>query len=156
MSDSSDDMEAGAQLYEAHMEREQDRDRSVLCPYCHRRATLENGSIIYPHRPDLHVKLFWVCPGSCDAWVGCHPGTTRSMGRIANKELRQAKIRAHDVFNPIFKDGRMTRGEAYRWLAEKLGIPREECHIGMFDVDGCRRVVEACKNLSENKTPQLH
>jgi hypothetical protein len=144
MSDSSDDMEAGTQLYEAHIEREQLRDRAVLCPYCHNRAVLENGSIIYPHRPDLHSKLFWACPGSCDAWVGCHPGTTRPMGRIANKILRRSKMEAHAAFDTKWKVEGMTRPDAYEWLQKRLGLSAEECHIGLMDVDGCKRVVEVC------------
>lgn len=31
--------------------------------------------------------------------------------------------------------------EAYRWLSEKMGTPIEFTHIGMFDVDQCRKVV---------------
>ena len=41
----------------------------------------------------------------------------------------------------------MKRGEAYRWLAERLSMAREDCHIGMFDVADCQRVVEACIEL---------
>lgn len=33
------------------------------------------------------------------------------------------------------------RNEAYRWLSEKMGTPIEFTHIGMFDVDQCRKVV---------------
>ena len=35
--------------------------------------------------------------------------------------------------------------EAYKWLSEQLGMPRKDTHIGMFDVDQCKRVVEICK-----------
>ena len=36
------------------------------------------------------------------------------------------------------------------WLSAILHIPQEECHIGMFDVKTCRRVVEICKK-QDNK-----
>lgn len=67
------------------------------------------------------------------------------LGRLANKELRDAKMLAHTYFDPIWKDGVMRRQKAYEWLAKRLNIPREECHIGMMDMERCRRVVEVCK-----------
>jgi hypothetical protein len=36
----------------------------------------------------------------------------------------------------------MTRRAAYSWLAEQLGIDRGDCHIGTFDVEMCKRVIE--------------
>ena len=38
----------------------------------------------------------------------------------------------------------MIRAEAYRWLAGRLGIEKDECHVGLFDAETCRRVVELC------------
>jgi hypothetical protein len=39
------------------------------------------------------------------------------------------------------------RGEAYAWLAEKLGIPVQRCHIGEFDATRCREVVRICEGI---------
>lgn len=41
------------------------------------------------------------------------------------------------------------RNKAYLWLSSQLGIPHEVCHIGMFDVDNCKRVIELCKPICE-------
>jgi len=65
------------------------------------------------------------------------------LGRLANAELRAAKRAAHAAFDPIWKGGDMSRHAAYGWLAKQLGISRANCHIGMFDVDGCEAVVTA-------------
>lgn len=35
------------------------------------------------------------------------------------------------------------------WLSIQLGVPHEVCHIGMFDVKNCKRVVELCKPIIE-------
>lgn len=102
------------------------------------------GEVIYPHRRDLYEKPFYLC-APCDAYVGCHPGTINPLGRLANAELRRAKKAAHAAFDPKWREGGMKRQQAYKWLSEQLGITREECHIGMMDVDLCRRVVEVCK-----------
>lgn len=132
--------------------------KPVTCDYCHRPAVLASGKDIYPSRPDLYTKRFWQCK-PCDAYVGCHPKKTSRgggkgdgfvpLGRLANKALRSAKIRAHAAFDPIWKSGEMSRADAYAWLAGAIGMSRQNCHIGMMDEDACRAVVAACKNRKE-------
>src|ERR1043165_2750784 len=121
---------------------------TVTCPYCNSPAQLVTGVAIYPHRSDLHEKKFYLCP-PCGAWVGCHHSTNQPLGRLANAELRQANIAAHAAFDRLWKQttptGTFDRSAAYQWLADQLGVPRSECHIGMFDVEQCRLVVAICK-----------
>jgi hypothetical protein len=117
------------------------------CPYCGKPASLVGGAAIYPMRRDLYGKDFWLCR-PCSAYVGCHPGTTTALGRLANAELRQAKMAAHRAFDPTWKDGNMRRKQAYAWLAGELGIGVNACHVGEFDIDVCNRVVTIC-----NKQP---
>ena len=119
-----------------------------VCPYCGEVAEMVDGTVVYPHRPDLSEKLFWKCPGDCDAYVGCHPESPHPMGRMANKELRCLKMDAHAAFDKLWKrelGGSMRRKEAYAWLADKMGIDIDECHIGMFDENRCRRVISLCR-----------
>lgn len=121
--------------------------RRVQCPYCQGRANLVRGDRIYPHRDDLADLWFYLC-APCDAYVGCHDDTTRPKGRLANAETRLARIAAHTAFDQLWQSGDMRRGDAYRWLAGQLGIPRKKCHIGNFDVARCQRVVEAAQRRS--------
>lgn len=116
----------------------------VICDYCGKAAKLVGGTALYPHRPDLARLQFWQCE-PCSAHVGCHKGTTTPLGRLADKDLREAKQQAHSLFDPIWKDGRKTRSDAYSWLALKLGIKRSECHIGLFNVETCGKVVQICQ-----------
>lgn len=116
----------------------------VVCPYCSLPAKLVGGSAIYPHRPDLYHKRFYQC-APCGAYVGCHPGTTKPLGRLATEELRKMKSAAHAAFDTLWKSGRMTRKDAYAWLAAEMELPSADCHIGMFDEDQCRRVVRIVK-----------
>lgn len=53
-------------------------------------------------------------------------------------------MEAHAAFDPIWMNGGKSRGSAYAWLADQLGIDTRDCHIGMMDVDMCRQVVEIC------------
>lgn len=96
-----------------------------------------------PKRRDLHNKDFYIC-APCDAYVGCHMNTITPLGRLANTELRAAKSAAHRAFDTKWQGGGMTRKQAYRWLSVQLGILPELCHIGMFDVETCQRVVALC------------
>lgn len=113
--------------------------KDVPCPYCHGVAEFVHGDEIYEHRPDLHNKMFYICK-PCDAYVGCHATSDAPLGRLADAELRKAKVAAHNAFDHLWKTGGMKRGDAYGLLARELGIPKKECHIGMFDVAMCNRV----------------
>jgi len=83
----------------------------------------------------------------CNAYVGVHRGSNKPLGRLANAELRQWKQAAHAAFDPLWKTGRFRgkRNGAYKWLAAQMGLPVEETHIGMFDVEKCKRVIQICE-----------
>lgn len=124
--------------------------RTVLCDYCGNPAVLCDSGRVYHGRS---YGLIWYCAQD-QAWVGVHKNNKAHapLGRLANAELRRWKQNAHAVFDPLWerairKYGSKTkaRGRAYAWLAEKLGIPLEQCHIGRFDVAQCKQVVEVCK-----------
>lgn len=60
----------------------------------------------------------------------------------------RAREAAHAAFDPLWltaKNRRLARKEAYARLAVALGIQEDYCHIAMFDVKQCRRVVELSK-----------
>jgi len=122
----------------------------VKCPYCGSEAQFVGGEVIYPHRPDLFEKRFWRCE-PCAAYVGCHGNTDEPLGRLANAELRKAKMAAHRAFDPLWrecpKEERKSRRKgAYKWLSQALELSAEECHIGMFDLVTCERVVTVCED----------
>lgn len=110
----------------------------MTCPYCKGKADLVDSKVIYKR---VSYGMAWLCK-PCDAYVGCHYGTNKPLGRLANKELRQWKMKAHHVFDPLWKTGKLSRNRAYSVLAEKLEMDIRKCHIGMFDVEECKKVVE--------------
>lgn len=114
--------------------------QNPVCPYCNKLSELVKGDVIYPHRRDLFWKYFYICH-PCDAYVGCHPHSTKSLGRLANKELRKLKSEAHSLFDPVWKSGLMTRKSAYKELANRMQIDVNLCHIGMFNEEQCRQVI---------------
>lgn len=122
---------------------------TVICDYCGSDAQLVTGEEIYPHRPDLYRLKFYSC-SPCRAWVGCHKNSDAvPLGRLANAELRKAKNAAHAAFDPIWKSKQLNRSDAYYWLSRQLGIRFKDCHIGMFDVATCNKVIAACQQREE-------
>ena len=130
----------GALLWRLGGSREGEDAVTPTCPYCGAPSQLTSGVHIYPHRPDLAEKRFYECR-PCAAYVGCHPGSTTPLGRLANAELRRWKQRVHAAFDPHWrraKDPKHARTMAYARLAREMGIPPSECHTGIFDVERCR------------------
>ena len=115
----------------------------VICPYCQNIAELTSSAIVYNGRDYGPIYLCKCVDGW--AYVGCHKGTTEPLGRLADRELREWKKKAHAAFDPLWKYCGMPRNEAYQWLADKLSIPRDQCHIGMFNIEMCQKVVAACE-----------
>ena len=115
----------------------------VLCPYCHKSAELVDSKEIYKKS----YGMLWICR-PCEAYVGTHKNSKRfaPLGTLANRELREWRKRAHLVFDPIWKESKKQnmRTRTYAWLATKLRLPVNKCHIGMFNLDQCQRTVAVC------------
>jgi len=122
------------------------------CPYCGAEVELKSAYEVYHTANSKDWGNLWVCSNypRCDAYVGCHKNTDIPLGRLANSRLRELKKEAHRQFDPIWKSGLMSRKEAYRWLADMLHISCEECHIGMFDVKQCQKVIHLCRKQTND------
>jgi hypothetical protein len=66
-----------------------------------------------------------MCPG-CGRW---------SWGRkpLADAATHAARKAAHAAFDPLWQQGFMTRGAAYRLLQQALGLTEDECHMAIMD-----------------------
>lgn len=120
---------------------------------------------------------FYACPKwpECDITAGVHRDG-RLKSTPADAETKAVRIRAHQVFDQLWlhadegtgawklKEPERTRAirrirkaartRAYEWLAKQLGIPVEECHIGMMDKATCERVIELVeKRLAARSLP---
>jgi len=116
--------------------------REVTCPYCGNKAAYVDSEVIYGRS----YGMVYLCE-PCDAYVGVHKGTNHPLGRLADAKLRWWKKQAHHHFDQLWQGGGMSRKGAYAWLALKLNILPACCHIGMFDVDMCKRVCEESQSL---------
>lgn len=111
-----------------------------ICPYCGKETLLTDSSEVY----GVSYGPIYLCR-DCNAFVGCYTGTTISLGRLANAELREAKKRAHHYLDQLWISGRHSRHSIYTWLSNQLGIPRELTHIGMSDIEQCNKIAEISK-----------
>lgn len=64
--------------------------------------------------------------------------------RFRNNELPRrsvawSRVRAHEVFDRLWRDGWMQRSQAYAWLAARFG--KDEIHIAWLGIEDCERVV---------------
>lgn len=125
-----------------------------ICPYCEEPTVFVDSAEIY----GTSYGMIFLCR-PCKAYVGVHKGSAIALGRLANAELRLWKKNAHACFDPLWKrkieggvDKHTARTQTYAWLAEQMNLPRDQTHIGMFDVAECKQVVEICK-VELRKTP---
>lgn len=114
------------------------------CPYCGEESVLVDSSVVY----GSSYGLIYLCK-PCGAYCGVHKGTTIALGRLANKELREMKKEAHKHFDAIWTGFKKSRSAMYKRLSELMGTHPEQTHIGMFDVDQCKKVIELSKNKSQ-------
>lgn len=122
------------------------RVRDLKCPECGGQMLLRvtKGK----NRRFYSCERFPDCRGS----HGCHPDG-KPLGVPADQETKELRIRAHEVFDRLWKLEGKSRAKAYTWLSIALGIKRVNCHIGSFDKAMCNRVILACKG--KEKPPQF-
>jgi hypothetical protein len=113
------------------------------CPYCGSVTEYVDSIVVYIKKS---YGMIYLCR-PCDAWVGVHRGTSQALGRLADKQLRMWKRKAHEAFDKIWQTGRLSRDNAYYWLSIQLFIPREITHMGMFDIEQCKMVVKVCNTI---------
>lgn len=115
----------------------------VKCPYCKQKAVLQTNSRTV-HKNN-HGSI-WICE-PCKAWVGCHKGTIRPKGTLANEETRNARIAAHRVFDGLWQNLNWSRNFAYKWLASRMCMEAYQAHIGCFDEEHCLKLIRLCQEF---------
>ena len=137
------------------------KPREVECSYCHEWAQfLPTSAHLYQSAVE-YGPVYFCDSGHEPAWVGCHKNTADPKGRLADKALRQAKLDVHRAFDPLWKrkmqrdgiDQSTAKAAAYGWLGSQKGLSPDECHIGMFDIAQCARVVKICAPFQSRRRP---
>lgn len=119
-----------------------------MCPRCYVKTRKTSSEAVY--RKDYGP--IWRCP-QCGMFVGSHKKTSRHLGMIADKRIKEWRSNAHKYFDFLWKhkikeekiSRSRARGLAYSWLSKEMGIPVEWTHISMFNWKQCKQVVDLCK-----------
>lgn len=108
----------------------------MKCNYCGNDAEWCENKIIYGKN---YGKSFmcWYCK-DCDAYVGCHNNTKKSLGTMANKELRRLRRQCHAFIDLFWKKRIVRRYTVYAILHELFG---RHIHIGEADIDTCKKII---------------
>lgn len=114
------------------------------CTACGERAIYTTNAAVYGRNYGAWPRI-WLCP-ACGCYVGTHKGTSKPLGTFADAATRKARKAAHAAFDPLWRNGSMSRTDAYAWLAEQMGIDVDKCHIGMFTEAQCNSAIEIVRN----------
>ena len=116
---------------------------NMECPCCKRKEVcIVKGNKVYGSGYE-HLDLYQ-CE-TCLALVGMHTDEENKKapkGLLADSDTRQMRKRCHEVFDPMWKQERKTRSEAYKYLSVIMGVPMSMAHFACFDYEMCRRFIE--------------
>ena len=109
-----------------------------ICRYC-------GSEVVFTSNAEIYGKEYgngkcYLCR-NCRALVGVHTETLTPLGTLANEELRKARNEAHLYFDKLWKSKKMKRNEAYKWLANKMNLKKEDTHIALFEIEQCKKVI---------------
>lgn len=113
----------------------------IYCCGCEEEVetVIKDGSVVYPHRPDLKHKEFFVCE-TCNNFVGMNTRSGKPLGVIPTKEISSFRQTIHGLIDPLWKDEIITRSALYKKLSKELGY--DEYHTAnLRTADECRKVI---------------
>ena len=84
---------------------------------------------------------------ACGARVSMHPFTNIPLGTLADEDTRYARKAAKAKFHRFQQLSKISRSDAYSTLAERMGIPRRECHFGWFDEEMAWKAQRVLKGM---------
>lgn len=126
------------------------RQPIIKCPYCGRTAVLRKAE--YVHKENARESYLYVCSAypSCDSYVGVHEGTLEPKGTLANGDLRHKRIETHRLFDAIWKNGILSRRDAYRWMQDTFCLSESQAHIAAFSEYRCDCLMRECRRVLAN------
>lgn len=115
-----------------------------ICPYCKSSTKVLSEADVYGKTYRGRSVIACVNFPKCDSYVGTHDDGA-PLGRLANKALRIAKRNAHEHFDKLWREKLIDRDSAYENLSDHLKIDIEFTHIGMFNINTCKKVSDWSK-----------
>lgn len=126
-----------------------------MCTGCHEivDARLTNGAEMYPDSPKLAHTPFWI-HDACGAFVGTHNKThdhLKPLGSLATKDVKRWRLLIHQMLDPLWREGHITREHAYARISKALG---HTYHTGeIYDVEQGEFVYLFVKGMRDELNP---
>lgn len=122
---------------------------NIICPLCGAPMILRITSKF--QYADGTNRKFYGCSKfpECRSAHGANPDGS-PVGIPADDETKKLRIKAHDLFDRLWKSRYVSRGKAYAIMQEKLHISAEECHIGMMDKTMAQKVIDIFSDFEFN------
>ena len=112
----------------------------TICNICGGHVVFTSNAVIYGR--EYGSGKCYLCK-SCGAYTGTHrPRPREALGLLADEPMRKGKVACHELFDSMWrgkKKAHKKRKDLYAWLADRMGVPVEECHFGYFDIQQLRR-----------------
>lgn len=99
--------------------------RPVKCLGCEKvvQGRLTNGKEVYPDKPELKRRRFYVCD-TCKGFIGCHDWKKCKnvpIGSIPTKELAEKRKEVFEELKPIIDAKVLSKKRLYGELGKALG-----------------------------------
>jgi hypothetical protein len=114
-----------------------------ICPYCNCETQKVTDKEIYGLQSNYN-KSFIQCIQNSDHYVGTF-SNGKSLGRLADSELRKLKRDGHAVFDKLWQGEEATfnaRDHAYIWLSRKMRLSMDLTHFAMFNNEQCIQSIQ--------------
>jgi ssDNA-binding Zn-finger/Zn-ribbon topoisomerase 1 len=128
------------------------------CPDCGGDMVLRDSKRFGPFYGCTHFP-------DCKATHGAHGNDSgdkwgEPLGVPADQATKDLRHATHAVFDRIWKNchreygfandhmRQTARKRCYAWLADRLELAEDDCHIGAFDADQCRQAIEICRGVN--------
>lgn len=128
----------------------------TICRYCGGAVHLVPAAKVYgpaaAKRLGLEREKFYQCQ-NCNARVGCHKGSARPLGNLANEALRMKRMETHQVFDSFWKERGMSRTQGY--IEDWLALP-ENSHVARMyrrSVKGAYTIVHSWADADQGEFP---
>ena len=122
-----------------------------VCNLCGGKVIYTSNARVY-HGREYGSGYCYLCL-ACGAYVGTHkPHPKEALGLLADERMRKGKIMCHALYDAMWKGKKHEKRERdalYRWLAEEMAIPVEDCHFGYFNIEQLRQAYRILKRRSE-------
>lgn len=122
----------------------------MICDYCFNPCEWVENKEVYGRNIGKSIMI-WLCR-PCNAYVGCHQNTRSPLGTIANAELRAWRRKAHDAFDPLWRNGKLNREQAYGLLKKEFGC---DVHIGECGIEQCKEIISFVQRREHERNKRM-